>query len=113
MAKELSQQAEEDKKEKDKGPPLNHMKTSNIQNILSDIETLTDELCDNDHNWKRGAKEKRTVMVSVSPYFEVLKERKRKSQQLTLHALFKAGKILNQGPYCGTYKNFLSGLRTY
>jgi len=52
MAKELSQQAEDDEKEKDEEPPLNHMKTSNIQNILSDMETLTDELCDNDHKWK-------------------------------------------------------------
>jgi len=52
-------------------------------------------------------------MVSIGPYFEVLKERKTKYQQSTLHALFKEGKILNQGPYCGTYKNFLSGLRTY
>jgi hypothetical protein len=109
--KELSQQEEE--KEKDKEPPLNHLKTSDIQNILSHMETLIDELCDNDHNWERSAKVKRTVMVSTGPYFEVLKERKRKSQQSTLHALYKEGKILNKGPYCGTYKNFLSGLQTY
>jgi hypothetical protein len=46
-------------------------------------------------------------MVSIGPYFEVLKVRKRKSQQSTLHALFKEGKILNQGPYCSTYKKFV------
>jgi hypothetical protein len=119
LAKEQSQQEEEEEEEeveeneKDEEPPLNHMKTSDIQNILSDMETLIDELCDNDHDWKQSAKVKRTVIVSTGPYFEVLKERKRKSQQSTLHALFKEGKILNQGPYCGTYKNFLSGLPTY
>lgn len=38
------------------------MKTSDIQNILSDMETL-DELCDNYQDWERSAKVKRIVMV--------------------------------------------------
>jgi predicted transcriptional regulator len=52
LAKELSQ-PEEGEKEKDKEPLLNHTKTSDIQNILSDMETLTDEFCDNDHDWEQ------------------------------------------------------------
>jgi len=50
LAKELSQQEEENAK--DEEPPLNHMKTCNIPNILSDMETLNDELWDNDHDWE-------------------------------------------------------------
>jgi hypothetical protein len=58
LAEELSQQ-EEEEKEKDEEPPLNHMKTSDIQNILSDMEILNDEPCDNDHNRERSAKVKK------------------------------------------------------
>ena len=51
MAKELSQQKEEEN-EKDEEPPLKCMKTSNLQCILSAMETLTDEICDNAHSWE-------------------------------------------------------------
>ena len=40
------------------------------------METLNDELWDNDHGWEQSAKVKRTVMVTIAPYIEVLKERK-------------------------------------
>jgi len=55
VVKGLSQQ-EEEENTKDEEPPLNHMKTSNIKNILSDIETLSDQLWENDHEWGRSAK---------------------------------------------------------
>jgi hypothetical protein len=38
-------------------------------------------------------------MISLGPYFEILKETKGKSQQSTMHAFFKKGKILNQELY--------------
>jgi hypothetical protein len=40
---------EEEEKEKDE-PPLKSMKTSNLQYILSAMETVTDELCETDHH---------------------------------------------------------------
>lgn len=55
VAKELRQQEEEKENAKDEEPPLNHMKTSDTQNILSDMETLNDELWDNDHDWEWSA----------------------------------------------------------
>jgi uncharacterized protein YhaN len=64
------------------------MKTSNLQHILSDIDKLTDELCEIDHNWERSATAKRSVMTSMRPYHEILIERKKKSRQSTLHAFF-------------------------
>jgi hypothetical protein len=112
LAEELSQ-LEEEEKEKDEEPPLNHTKTSDIQTILSDMATLNDKLCDNEHNWERCAKVKRIVMVSTGPYFEVLKERKRKFQQSTPHALFKEGNILNQEPYCGKLSVWISNISKY
>jgi hypothetical protein len=43
------------------------MKTSNLQRILLGMETLTDEICEIDHDWERSAKLKRSVMVSLGP----------------------------------------------
>jgi hypothetical protein len=54
LAKELSQQREE-QKEKDKDPPLKCTKTSDLQRILSAKDTFTYELCDTDHEWQRSA----------------------------------------------------------
>jgi hypothetical protein len=54
------------------------MKTSDLQRILSDIDKLTDELCEIDHDWERSATAKRSVMASVRPYHEILIERKKK-----------------------------------
>jgi hypothetical protein len=54
LVKELSYQKEE-KKEKDEDSPLKCMKTSNLQHIIAAMKTLTGELCDNDHDWERGA----------------------------------------------------------
>jgi hypothetical protein len=34
------------------------MKTSDLQHSFSAMETLTDELCDNDHDWEQNAKVK-------------------------------------------------------
>jgi hypothetical protein len=65
------------------------MKTSDVQRILSDIDKLTDELCEIDHNWDRSATAKRSVMASMRRYHEILIERKKKSRQSTLHAFFK------------------------
>lgn len=76
LAKELSQQREEEK-EKDKDPPLKCTKTSDLQRILSATYTLTDELCDTDHDWERSAKVKRSKMVSIGPCSEIPKERKK------------------------------------
>jgi hypothetical protein len=53
------------------------MKTSNLQRIVLAVETLTDELYEIDHDWKRSAKMKRSVMVSIGPYSEISKEERR------------------------------------
>jgi len=71
LAKELNYQKEE-KKEKDEEPPLIYMKTSDLQHILLDMKTLTGELCDTDHDWKRSALAKMSGMVSTGPYSEIL-----------------------------------------
>jgi hypothetical protein len=65
------------------------MKTSDLQRILSDIDKLTDELCEIDHDWERSATAKRSVMASVRPYRDILIERKKKSRQSTLQAFYK------------------------
>ena len=78
VAKELSQEKEEEKG-KDEEPPLKCTKTSPLQCILSTMWTLTDELCDTDHNCEQTAKVKRNAMVSICPYSKILKERQRKS----------------------------------
>jgi type I site-specific restriction endonuclease len=74
LAKELSQQRKEEK-EKDKDPPLKCTKTIDLQRILSATETLTDELCDTDHDWERSAKVKRSKMISIGPSSEIPKGR--------------------------------------
>jgi hypothetical protein len=53
------------------------MKTSDLQRILSDIDKLTDELCEIDHNWEQSAIAKRGVMASTRPYHEILIEREK------------------------------------
>ena len=68
------------------------MKTSNLQRIVLAVETLTDELYEIDHDWKRSAKMKRSVMVSIGPYSEILKGRQEKSRQSTLHSFTKKKK---------------------
>jgi hypothetical protein len=71
------------------------MKTSDLQRILLAMETLTDELCDTDHDCQRSSKVKRGGMVAIGPYSEILKERKKerkKSRQSTLYAFFKKRK---------------------
>jgi hypothetical protein len=44
------------------------MKTSDLQRILSEIDKLTDELCEIDHDLERSATVKRSVMASMRPY---------------------------------------------
>jgi hypothetical protein len=55
------------------------MKTSNLQCILSDIDKLTDEHCEIDHDWEQSATAKRSIMASMRPYHEILTDRKKKS----------------------------------
>jgi hypothetical protein len=43
------------------------MKTSDLQRILSDIDILTDEFCEIDHDWERRATAKRSFMASMRP----------------------------------------------
>jgi hypothetical protein len=85
LAAQLGQNEEEEREEL----PLREMKTSDHQRILSDIDKLTNELCEIDHDWERSA--------SMRPYHDILIERKKKSRQSTLHAFFKNVTILNQG----------------
>jgi hypothetical protein len=46
LDKQLATRGEGEKKYE--GPPLKSMKTSNLQHILSAMETLTDALCETD-----------------------------------------------------------------
>jgi hypothetical protein len=57
---------------------------------------------DSDHDWEQSVKVKGIVKVSIGPYSEIIKEIKRKSQQLAVNACL-------QRPYSGAYKNFRSG----
>ena len=70
--------------------------TQAISSASSDIDKLTDELCEIDHDWERSATAKRGVMACMRPYRDILIERK-KSRQSTLHAFFKNVTILKQG----------------
>jgi len=49
---ELSQQKERESEKEDEKPLPKCMKMSDVQHILSAMDTLTDELCDNDHDWE-------------------------------------------------------------
>ena len=89
---ELSQQKERESEKEDEKPLPKCMKMSDVQHIISAMDTLTDELCDNDHDWEWTAKVKKTIMISLGPYSEILKETKGKSQQSTLHVFFKKRK---------------------
>jgi hypothetical protein len=53
------------------------MKTSDLKRILSDIDKLTDGLCEIDHDWKWSATAKRSVMASMRPYHKILIERRK------------------------------------
>jgi hypothetical protein len=57
-------------------PPLKSVKTSDLQCSLSAMEILSDELFETDRDWEQSVKVKRSVMVSIGPYSESLKERK-------------------------------------
>ncbi|XP_053572819.1 tigger transposable element-derived protein 1-like [Bombina bombina] len=85
LAEELIQQNEEEKDEVEE-VPLKSMKTNDLQRILSAMETLTDELCEIDHDWQRSAIVKMNVMSSLVPYSDILQERKSQSQPSILHA---------------------------
>jgi hypothetical protein len=63
-----------EEKEKDREPPLKFVKTSDLQRIISAMKTLNDELCETDHDWQRIAKVERSLMVSIGPYFDILKK---------------------------------------
>lgn len=74
------------RRKKDEEPPLN-TKTSDLQSILSDMETW-------DWPWL-GAKCGSEKGAYIGSYSEIIKERKGESRQSTLQALFE--KNLNQG----------------
>jgi hypothetical protein len=78
QAKEIRQQKEE-KNEKDKESPLKCMKTSDLQYVLSAMDTLMMSSVKWTTSGSEVRKCKRSIMVSTGPYSEILKERKRKS----------------------------------
>jgi len=57
MVKELSQQKDKEK-EKEKQPPLKCMNIRDLQHSFPAMETLTDKLCDIDHDWEQSVKVK-------------------------------------------------------
>jgi hypothetical protein len=71
------------------------MKTSDLQRT-SDIDKLTDGLCEIDRDWERSATAQMSVMATVRPYRDILIERNKKSRQSTLRAFFKNVTTLNQ-----------------
>jgi len=99
LAKELTQQREE---EKEKDPPLKCTKTSDLQRILSATDTLTDELCDTDHDWERSAKVKRSKMVSIGLVLRFPKKERRNfgSQHCMLSQ--KRGRGVGEDPQPGS-----------
>jgi hypothetical protein len=71
----------EGEKEKVEDPLLKSVKTSNVQWILSAMESLTDELCAIDRVWERSAKVQSSVIVSVGPYCEIAKEGRKEGRK--------------------------------
>lgn len=130
LDRELSQQKEKALEKEDEEPPPKCMKTSSVQHILSAMDTLTEELCDSDHDWESTVKVKRTVIISFGPYSEILKKQRGNLNNQHSKLSSKKGKILNQelyhisqisalchsqsrsteGHYSGTYKNVQPGL---
>jgi hypothetical protein len=45
------------------------------------METLTDDLCEIDDDWERSAEVKSNIIVSIGPYSEILKERKKERKK--------------------------------
>ena len=112
-------------------------KTSDLQHILSAVETLTEEPSDTDHDGVK-CKSRKSVMVSLCPYSEFWKKEKKEiltvntacfrpprkwegvkiliqglHERSQISALCHGQKWLMQGPYSGTCMNFWSGLWTY
>jgi hypothetical protein len=80
LNKEISQQKERQRKS---------LKTSAIQRILSAMETVTDEFCETDHDWKGSAEVK--TEVNCIPWPLILDSQRKKkwdTPQPTLHAIF-------------------------
>ena len=57
------------------------MKTSDLQSVLATMETLTDELCDTDHNWEWNVKVKRSIMLSNGHYTETLRKKEKNIEE--------------------------------
>ena len=67
---------EEEEEENHESSPLKSVKTSSLQRIFSAVETLTDDLCETDHDRQRSAEVEMSV-ITIGPYSEILKERKK------------------------------------
>ena len=52
-----------------------------VWQFLSAVETLTDEFRDTDHDWERSTKVKKSVMEFIGPYFDIIKERKKRKER--------------------------------
>jgi hypothetical protein len=52
LDRELSQQKERQLENEDEKPLPKCMKMNDVQHIISAMDTFTDELCHNDHDWE-------------------------------------------------------------
>ena len=62
------------------------MQTKGLTDILSSTNMAAEKLCDIDPNWERSSTVKRGMRVMLHPYYEILQGKKKKSNELTLHA---------------------------
>ncbi|KAK9686854.1 hypothetical protein QE152_g36888 [Popillia japonica] len=89
LVEELDHQHSKEEEKESEEESLRVIKTADLQHILSNIETLTDEPRDIDHDWDLSAKVEGSVIASIRPYTEFFNEKKRKRRKLMLDAFLK------------------------
>jgi len=52
-----------------------------------------EKLCDIDPEWKRSSTVKRGIRAMLHPYYEILREKKKKSKHLMLNSFFMSSEL--------------------
>jgi len=84
LAQQLTEKQKEDENEEDPGTKA--MQTKDLTHILSAIDKAAEKVCDIDPEWGRNSAVKRGIRATLHPYHEILREKKKKSKQLTSYS---------------------------
>jgi hypothetical protein len=84
LAQQLTEQQKED--EDDKGHGTKAMQTKNLTDIFTAIDMAAEKLCDIDTEWECSSTVKRGITAMLHPHYEILQEKKKKSEQLTFYS---------------------------